>query len=143
MKRLLLGFIVVMLFGVCSAQTIYIEITGVRSNVGQLLLGVYTNQKQYETKEAILKKTVYKHDLVNGTVTAKIEGLPPGTYGMALMDDEDMDRKMAFRFFLPAEGFAFSNYYHTRYSKPLFDDFKFTLGDKDEIVVMKLRYLYD
>ncbi len=132
-----------MLSVVCFAQTIYIEITGVRSNVGQLLLGVYTTQEQYAKKEAILKKTVYKHDLVNGTITTKIEGLPPGTYGIALMDDEDMNWEMAFRFFLPAEGFAFSNYYHTKYSRPLFDDFKFTLGDKDEIVVMKLRYLYD
>ena len=48
---------------------------------------------------------------------------------------------MNYGLFLPKEGFAFSNYYHTGMSKPTFDDFQFTLGNEDKKVVMKIRYL--
>jgi len=123
------------------AQTLTIEFTNIRSTKGQLLLGVYTNQTDYANKKAIKKQTVLKTKIVNGKVTATIEGLTPGTYGIALLDDEDFDKEMAYGLFLPKEGFAFSNYYHTGMSKPTFDDFDFVLGKEDKKIVMKLKYL--
>ena len=126
---------------VVKAQTITIEFTDIRSSKGQLLLGVYDNEKDYKDKIAIKKQTVYKINLKEGKLTTIITGLEPGTYGIALLDDEDYDREMAFRFFLPNEGFAFSDYYHSSYSRPVYDDFKFVLGKEDKKIVMKLRYL--
>jgi len=126
---------------VVKAQTITIEFTDIRSSKGQLLLGVYDNGEDYKKKIAIKKQTVYKINLKEGKLTTIITGLEPGTYGIALLDDEDYDREMAFRFFLPNEGFAFSDYYHSSYSRPVYDDFKFVLGKEDKKIVMKLRYL--
>jgi len=57
------------------------------------------------------------------------------------LDDEDFDREMAYGLFLPKEGFAFSDYYHTGMSKPGFEDFDFTLGKENKTVIMKIRYL--
>lgn len=124
-----------------DAQILTIEFTNVRNIKGQLLLGVYTSQTNYANKKAIKKQTVLKTELVNGKLTATIKGLLPGTYGIALLDDEDYDRKMNYGLFLPKEGFAFSDYYHTGMSKPTFEDFKFILGKENKKVVMKLRYL--
>ena len=126
---------------IIKAQTITIEFTNVRSSKGQLLLGVYDNGEDYKEKIAIKKQTVYKVNLKEGKLTTTITGLKPGTYGIALLDDEDYDRKMAFRFFLPHEGFAFSDYYHSGFTRPVYDDFKFVLGKEDKKIVMKLRYL--
>ncbi len=126
---------------IVKAQTIKIEFTHVRSSKGQLLLGVYDNGDDYKEKIAIKKQTVYKVNLKEGRLSATITGLKPGTYGIALLDDEDYDRKMAFRFFLPNEGFAFSDYYHSGITRPVYDDFKFVLGKEDKTIVMKLRYL--
>ena len=141
MKKLFL--ITVLFFSslLINAQIITIEFTNIRSSKGQLLLGVYTNQTDYSNKKAIKKQTVLKTKLVDGKLTTVIEGLAPGTYGIALLDDEDFDREMNYGLFLPKEGFAFSNYYHTGMSKPTFDDFEFTLGNEDKKVVMKIRYL--
>lgn len=141
MKKLFL--ITVLFFSslLMNAQIITIEFTNIRSSKGQLLLGVYTNQTNYSNKKAIKKQTVLKTKLVDGKLTAVIKGLAPGTYGIALLDDEDFDREMNYGLFLPKEGFAFSNYYHTGMSKPTFDDFEFTLGNEDKKVVMKIRYL--
>lgn len=123
------------------AQTLTIEFTNIRNNKGQLLLGIYTNQTDYVNEKAVKKLTVYKTKVQNGKISTKVEGLSPGTYGIALLDDEDFDREMTYGLILPKEGFAFSDYYHTGMSKPKFYDFDFDLGKDDKTVVMKLRYL--
>ncbi len=123
------------------AQTLTIEFTNIRNNKGQLLLGIYTNQDDYANEKAVKKLTVYKTDVKNGKISTKVEGLVPGTYGIALLDDEDFDREMTYGLILPKEGFAFSNYYHTGMSKPKFYDFDFELGSDNQTVVMKMRYL--
>lgn len=126
---------------VLFSQTITIEITNVRSTEGHLLLGFYTNDVDYQSKTAILKKTVLKTNLKDGKVHVDIEGFKPGTYGIALLDDEDWDRKMAYKLFLPNEGYAFSNYHHTEFRKPVFEDFQFELGNEDKKVIMRCTYL--
>lgn len=138
-----LAYLFVLMMATCSiyAQTLTIEFTNIRSNEGQLLLGIYTSQEDYVNKKAIKKVTVYKTEVKDGKTTTTIEGLTPGTYGIALLDDEDFDRKMAYGLILPKEGFAFSDYYHKGMSRPTFEDFDFTLGKEDKTIVMKIRYL--
>jgi len=142
MKFTILVFSLFVFLGNISGQTIIVEITDVRNSNGHLLLGIYTNDEDYQDKVAVMKKTVLKTELKDGKVTARIEGLGPGVYGIALMDDEDWDRKMAYKFVFPKEGFAFSNYYHEDFRKPRFEDFRFILGTEDKTVVMKCKYLY-
>ena len=141
MIRVFLLLSIFFLSSVHVAQTLSIEITDVRSSDGHLLLGLYTNDKDYQNKKAVLKQTVLKTKLKDGKVIASIEGLRPGVYGIALLDDEDWDRKMRFKYLFPQEGFAFSNYFHVGYSKPHFQDFKFVLGKEDIKVIMKCKYL--
>ena len=129
------------LSGVIVAQTLSIEITDVRNAEGHLLLGLYTNDIDYQNRIAVLKQTVLKTKLKDGKVITTIEGLSPGVYGIALLDDEDWDRKMRYKYLFPQEGFAFSNYFHVGYSKPHFKDFKFVLGKEDKKVIMKCKYL--
>ena len=129
------------LSGVILAQTLSIEITDVRNAEGHLLLGLYTNDIDYQNRIAVLKQTVLKTKLKDGKVITTIEGLSPGVYGIALLDDEDWDRKMRYKYLFPQEGFAFSNYFHVGYSKPHFKDFRFVLGKEDKKVIMKCKYL--
>lgn len=136
-------FLLIPLFfsGTILSQILSIDITHVRNAEGHLLLGVYTNNKDYQNKVAVMKQTVLKTKMKDGKVTATIEGLIPGVYGIALLDDEDWDRKMRYKYLFPQEGFAFSNYFHQGYSKPQFQDFRFVLGKEDKKVIMKCKYL--
>ena len=127
--------------GVIFGQSILVEITNIRNADGHLLLGVYTNDIDYQNKIAVLKQTVLKTNLKDGKVTTTIEGLAPGVYGIALLDDEDWDRKMRYKYLFPQEGFAFSNYFHVGYVKPHFKDFRFVLGKEEKRVIMKCKYL--
>lgn len=141
MKTLLILLSLIFTTSIFIAQTITVEFTNIRNNKGQFCLGIYTNSKDYEDKKAVKKQRVIKTNVVNGKLTATIEGLTPGTYGIALIDDEDLDREMAYGLFLPKEGFGFSDYYHTGMSKPSFSDFDFTLGKESKTITMKIRYL--
>ena len=141
MKIAILVFIFFPLNGAIFGQSILVEITDVRNAEGHLLLGVYTNDIDYQNKIAVLKQTVLKTNLKDGKVFTTIEGLRPGVYGIALLDDEDWDRKMRYKYLFPQEGFAFSNYFHIGYSKPHFQDFRFELGKEDKKVIMKCKYL--
>lgn len=115
--------------------------TGIKNKKGQLLIGVYTNKENYNSKQPIIWRSFSKEKMINGKLTASLSDLAPNTYGIALMDDEDANWKMNFSFFIPSEGFAFSNYYHKGISQPTFDDFKFDFKNKDKTVVLKLRYI--
>jgi uncharacterized protein (DUF2141 family) len=69
--------------------------------------------------------------------------LEPGTYGLALLDDENSSELMEYKFLgIPKEGFGFSDYYHKGLKKPKFDSFKFTIdkGQKKSITI-RIRYM--
>jgi len=143
MLKTVLTFLLFLLTWVGYSQTIQVEISGIKTNAGQILIGVYTSDDAFQNQEPIKRITVSKKEINNGNLTALIEGLKPGAYALALMDDSNMDRLMEYRFFLPKEGYGFSNYYHTGIARVRFNDFKFDLRDKDITVFMRVQYLFD
>ena len=54
-------------------------------------------------------------------VTAVMEGLPPGEYGVVTIHDENKNQKLDRNFVgIPKEGFGFANNPHVRLSAPPF-----------------------
>jgi len=126
----------------CKAQTIQLEISGIKNNKGQFLVGVYTNEENYSKKEPVIWKAISKESVSDGYLITELKGLKSTIYGIALMDDEDSNWKMNFTFFIPTEGFAFSNYYHSGIREPKFNDFKFEVTHKiNQKVCFKMRYI--
>jgi uncharacterized protein (DUF2141 family) len=124
------------------SQNVDIYFSGLRSNKGQIILRVYKDSQSFDDdipyKITYIKKTgVYK-----GTLSSSLK-LEPGTYGLALADDENNSFAMNFNLLgMPTEGFGFSNYYHTGLSYPKFESFKFTVEkDEKKKVNMKIRYM--
>ena len=73
-------------------------------------------------------------------MTTSVE-LPSGTYGIAVLDDENSNDKMDYALMMPKEGFGFSNFYLTGLSKPKFEQFKFGVSDASFSVVIKMKYM--
>jgi uncharacterized protein (DUF2141 family) len=129
-------------FSVClSAQTIKININGIREKEGNIRLVFYTDSKSFDDEKAYLIKEVSKSSMQNGMVSVTYAGIKAGTYGIAILDDENENDKMDYGMILPKEGFGFSNYYHTGMTRPKFESFDFVLDKKDVTVEIKLRYL--
>ena len=123
-----------------SAQTVLMRFSGIRSAKGQIIVKVYTDDKSFEDNKPI--KTVKFAKRGTGTLAATID-LEPGTYGFALLDDEDGNTKKEYNMVgMPKEGFGFSDFYLTGLKKPKFEQFKFTLSpNQKKNIEMKIRYL--
>lgn len=122
-----------------EGNVIHVKITNIRSNKGHIELQIYRDQPSFAKEVPWKIIHVPKDNLKENGIYYRINNLPEGTYGLAILDDENNDSKMNWSFLLPKEGFGFSNYYHSVLSKPKFDNFKFYL--KGEInVAIKVKY---
>jgi len=120
--------------------TIEVVVTDIRNAKGNLVMGFYKDSKSFSKREPFMSKVVDKTTMKNGTVKFSIN-LPAGTYGVALLDDENKNGKADYGFLLPIEGFGFSDYYHTGILAPTFNDFDFKVGSTDKSVTVKLKYM--
>jgi uncharacterized protein (DUF2141 family) len=120
--------------------TLRVKVTDLRSSKGSLLIGLYKDQATFSKQIPYLSKKIEKSKLRNGVVDFTLS-LPIGTYGVTLLDDENGNGKCDYGFFLPKEGFGFSDYYHRGLSSPKFDDFGFRLLKDDQSVVVKVKYM--
>lgn len=120
--------------------TVTVKITNIRNSHGKIQLQIYRDQNNFAKENPWKVYYVSKKEMKGNTITYQIPNLPSGKYGLALLDDENNNTKMDYGLVMPKEGFGFSDYYHTSWSRPSFDDFDFSLhGDKT--VRMVIRYV--
>lgn len=147
MKRALLTFLlfavvclVSLSFKAPSYHTLTVKVTGIRNASGRLQIQIYRNAENFK-KELPWKVKQFDKDAVkNNSLTCTFTGIEEGEYGVALLDDENANKEMDYTLFVPDEGFGFSDYYHTAWSKPNFESFKFPLKS-DKTVTVKVRYV--
>jgi len=122
-------------------KNVTIEFIDVRTNKGNLGIGIFKTEEEFKTEKAFKSLNLSKANLKNGKLSASIS-LPNGTYGISVLDDENNNNKMDYNFIgIPKEGFAFSNYYHSGFSKPKLIQFQFTINNNNEKLVCKFRYM--
>lgn len=141
-KLRVLLFLMLIKLPTLHAQNIDLLLTGIRSTVGQIIVKIYMDEAGFDDDKPIKTLKFKKTDLIKGEIASKLN-LEPGTYGFALLDDENNNNLMNYNFFgMPEEGFGFSNFYLTGFKKPKFEQFKFTLRKDQKLKVsMKIRYL--
>ena len=123
-----------------NENNVKVIIEGVRSDKGKIVLAVFKDQEGFKMKKPIKRIELKKSDLKENEV---VLNLNPGTYGISVLDDENINNKMDYNFMgIPKEGFGFSNYYHKGLSKPHFDKFKFEIKNRDlKLIEIRLRYM--
>lgn len=123
------------------SQNVEVTVTGIRSEKGQIAVGVFLDEESFRKEKAFLEPRFSKENLADGTMTFSLT-LEPGVYGLSLLDDENCDGLMEYRKLgLPKEGFGFSNYYHTGIKRPKFDDFRFTVVQGQNIkITVRMKY---
>lgn len=131
-----------LIYQLISAQNLQIVISNIRSNNGQIILGIFKDNETFLKEKPFQFYKLKKNSIQNGTIVAKIN-IAPGVYGIALLDDENNNNKMDYNFLgIPLEGFGFSNYYHSKLSKPNFNDFKFEVNENMPVTIqIKVKYI--
>lgn len=124
---------------VAQEGKVTVIVDNVKSSKGSIAIGLYKDQtsfsKEQPFKKIIIPKTAYKNKQVIFDLP-----LPKGTYGIALLDDENDNRKMDYSFALPKEGYGFSNYQHKGWSRPNFDKFDFYHNGQQSTVKIRVQY---
>jgi len=127
---------------ILNAQNMEVVITGINSTEGQIIIGIFKDDKSFQEEKPFILKKFEKNEILKGEMTVKFS-LASGIYGFSLLDDENNDGKMNYNFLgIPKEGFGFSNYELSGLRKPKFDVFKFVLSkNQKQKIVMKVKYM--
>jgi len=141
-KIYFLKILMLLLIPGLNAQNVEVIITGIRTEKGQIVIGVFKDDESFKKEESFLEKRFVKNGISNGEMRVQFS-LEPGIYGLSLMDDENSNGKMEYNFLgIPKEGFGFSDYYHTGITKPKFDSFKFSINkDQTKKITIRIRYM--
>lgn len=124
-----------------SSQVLTIKITGINNSNGVISLAFFKSSTSFENEKPVFNRIVKKTKVKNGELTVNLNDIPKGSYGIALLDDKNRNTKMDYNFFVPCEGFGFSNYYHSGISKPDFKRFQFNFGSSNKTINIKVRYM--
>lgn len=134
-------FSTALLFPVVSnaaAVELEISVVGLRNTEGNILVALYRNPETFLGKEGFFRTLVIPAS--RQPPTGVIRDLPEGDYAIALLHDENNNNKMDKRFFVPREGFGFSNNVKIRVRAPSFNDTKFSVNAERTRVVIELQY---
>lgn len=124
-----------------SGETYSITITvrNIRNHDGVIRFKFFDDETPFPDKTGFRKIVVPKSLVTGDSLQVTYGGFFSKNMGIALLDDENSNWQLDFGWFLPKEGHAFSDYYHTALRRPVYGDFRFLLtGNKR--VVMRMKY---
>jgi uncharacterized protein (DUF2141 family) len=119
-----------------------LTIKNIRNTNGTIRVGFFKDNASFDKETAFKSVPSTKETRSNGVLKVKTQ-LEPGIYGASLLDDENNNGKMDYNFIgVPKEGFGFSNYYHSGFTKPKFEAFKFEVkASNTPKIEMVIRYM--
>lgn len=134
------GGALLLLAGMAPAHSgsLQVEIVKLRSNKGTIRLCLTTDPKNFPDCKG---PNAVKHSVPATTTRINFEGLPPGTYGLAVIHDENSNSKLDTVLGMPKEGFGFSNNPGIGFGPPKFKSTSFTVGATVEHQQVRMKYL--
>jgi len=117
-----------------------IEISNVRNHNGKVLISVCARPEEHPYKP-FRTYELRKDSLCDGKLRKVIVDLQPGSYTIALLDDENGSGEMEYnRLGIPLEGFAFSNNVRPFLSCPDYDRCLVTIKPGTNRIHLTVRY---
>lgn len=143
MKKTVILILIILEVSVFSqfsfSQNLEVRVSGIRNSEGTINIGVFKDHESFKAEKSEIIKIYKKSDIKKGQLVFKLE-LEKGTYGIALLDDENSNGKMDYGLIFPSEGYGFSNYIHNQPRMPRFENFDFTIDETPKIIYIKVCY---
>lgn len=132
MKKLIVSTILLTASFAFSQVTINVEVSGLKNNKGQVMIGIYNSDKTF------LEKT-FKGDVAlikNNKATATFTNLPAGEYAISVFHDENSNRKLDVNFMgIPKEEYAASNGAKGFMGPPKYTDAMFKVNENKTVLI--------
>lgn len=132
---------IVLCFGflLIRAQTIVINVTGLRNHEGDMIVALYNDRVQFPN-DPFMTVIQDKSSTQKDTLVFRISGLEEGNYAVSVLDDENANDAMDKRLLVPREGFCFSRFVPDGLKCPIWDNCCFALDGKDVTITLQLYY---
>lgn len=129
-----------MFFVTGLAQTLEIKIHNLKKSEGQLCVALFNSKEGFKHEDPCWYK-IYAKDKIDEEFELSVE-LKAGEYGLTVLDDVNMDKKMNYtNIGFPKEGFGFGGYRHKGIFKPGFNSFKFKLEEGQNLKIeVEMKY---
>jgi len=131
--------VVAFLPGAAPTTTLDVKIDKLRSDRGVLRICLTADPKNFpgcvDDAHAITRSVpADMHDV-------RFEGLPHGSYAVAVIHDANGNNKLDTLLGIPREGFGFSRNPVIRFGPPRFASARFEVGEAPDIQAISMRYL--
>lgn len=116
-------------------------VTGLRSAKGQVLACLTQDARRFPDcdRDPQARRLVLP---AASPIELHFGAIPPGTYAIALIHDENGNGKLDRRLLMPAEGFGFSRNAPVRFGPPSFASAAFAVDGREEHQAIRMRYLF-
>ena len=146
--RCLAWFATLMLLNVAAiafAQSpcpgIHVDILNIRNSTGTVACALFESPEGFPYEYLRSATNVMVIKIRKAQARCDFEDVPPGTYAMAVVHDENMNGKLDTNWLgLPTEGYGFSNDAKAVLSAPSFADASFTYDGRSIDLTMTLHY---
>ncbi len=120
--------------GPALAADVTVQVSGLRNGNGTVYAAVCTEEEFLEPACSWFGSAPASE----GTVT--VTGVPPGTYAVQVVHDENNNQELDRPGFLPTEGMGFSRDAPMRMGPPRWNDARFELTEAGATVPLTMRY---
>lgn len=125
-----------------NSYTLEAEVNNLRNQNGVVRFALYDSEQTFPDKNYKNYYRVLTGKINNRSAKVAFDNLPPGSYALHVLHDENMDKQIDKGFLLPKEGIGFSNYNEIGpIHKPTFKKASFLLNE-DKKFEIKIIYFY-
>ncbi len=120
---------------------IHVKILNIRNSIGTVACALFESPEGFPTEFLLAATNVMVIKIRKSQARCDFEGIPPGTYAMAVIHDENMNRKLDANWLgIPTEGYGFSNNATGALGPPAFSAASFRYDGQNVELTMRLKY---
>jgi uncharacterized protein (DUF2141 family) len=124
-----------------SCPGIHVKILNIRNSTGTVACALFESPDGFPTDYLRTATNVMVIKIRKDRARCDFEDIPPGTYAMAVIHDENMNGKLdTNRVGVPTEGYGFSNDAKGVLGPPRFSAASFSYNGRNLELTMSLRY---
>jgi len=130
---------------VVSADTgcsgIHVEVLNIKNSAGSVACALFESPEGFPTEYLRQATNIMSIKIRKAHARCDFEDIPPGTYAMAVVHDENMNGKLETNAFgAPTEGYGFSNDAHGIVGAPSFSAASFKYDGQNLDLIISLHY---
>ncbi|MFL1465012.1 DUF2141 domain-containing protein [Marinobacter sp. HN1S83] len=124
-----------------SCPGIHVRILDIRNSTGTVACALFESPEGFPTEFLQSATNITMIAIRDTQARCNFLDIPPGTYALAVIHDENMDGKLATNWLgVPTEGYGFSSGATVSMSAPSFEEASFSYGGRNLDLTIKLNY---